>query len=192
MEFIHVLIFQMPELWRCEWSPTPRPPGAIWEDVDALIFDLNCKCGWHAQQTGIRARKHLVEEWASGDSIGSSGEDNVTLPPATTLFPLYFFPAHLITINLCSPSPIGVPERRTKCPNGFRFWSWMITKPCVAAFALCLRAALWEVCGEAVNGRDAVEKARALKPDLIVMDSKHVPYQWSRYVPPDTSVRSAN
>jgi PAS domain S-box-containing protein len=28
----------------------------------------------------------------------------------------------------------------------------------------------WEVCGEAVDGQDAVEKARVLKPDLIVMD----------------------
>lgn len=28
----------------------------------------------------------------------------------------------------------------------------------------------WEVCGEAENGRDAVERADKLKPDLIVMD----------------------
>jgi PAS domain S-box-containing protein len=28
----------------------------------------------------------------------------------------------------------------------------------------------WEVCGEAVDGQDAVDKARELKPDLIVMD----------------------
>jgi DNA-binding NarL/FixJ family response regulator len=28
----------------------------------------------------------------------------------------------------------------------------------------------WEVCGEAVNGRDAIEKAHELKPDLIVLD----------------------
>ena len=28
----------------------------------------------------------------------------------------------------------------------------------------------WEVCGEAVDGRDAVEKAQALRPDLIVLD----------------------
>jgi DNA-binding NarL/FixJ family response regulator len=28
----------------------------------------------------------------------------------------------------------------------------------------------FEICGEAVNGRDAIEKARALSPDLIVMD----------------------
>src|SRR5215469_17103359 len=28
----------------------------------------------------------------------------------------------------------------------------------------------WEVCGEAVDGQDALEKARDLKPDLIVMD----------------------
>jgi PAS domain S-box-containing protein len=30
--------------------------------------------------------------------------------------------------------------------------------------------ATWDVCGEAVDGRDAVEKARELKPDIIVMD----------------------
>jgi DNA-binding NarL/FixJ family response regulator len=28
----------------------------------------------------------------------------------------------------------------------------------------------WEICGEAVNGRDAVEKARSLDPDVIIMD----------------------
>jgi DNA-binding NarL/FixJ family response regulator len=28
----------------------------------------------------------------------------------------------------------------------------------------------YEVCGEAVDGQDALDKARELKPDLIVMD----------------------
>jgi DNA-binding NarL/FixJ family response regulator len=28
----------------------------------------------------------------------------------------------------------------------------------------------WEVCGEAVDGGDAVEKARRLNPDLVVLD----------------------
>jgi DNA-binding NarL/FixJ family response regulator len=28
----------------------------------------------------------------------------------------------------------------------------------------------WEVCGEAVNGQDAIDKARESKPDLIVLD----------------------
>jgi DNA-binding NarL/FixJ family response regulator len=28
----------------------------------------------------------------------------------------------------------------------------------------------FDICGEAVDGRDAVQKARRLKPDLIVMD----------------------
>jgi two-component system, NarL family, response regulator NreC len=28
----------------------------------------------------------------------------------------------------------------------------------------------WEVCGEAENGREAIEKTRELKPDLIVLD----------------------
>ncbi len=28
----------------------------------------------------------------------------------------------------------------------------------------------WMVCGEAVHGFDAIEKARALRPDLIIMD----------------------
>ena len=28
----------------------------------------------------------------------------------------------------------------------------------------------WEVCGEAVDGRDAVEKAAQLKPDLVILD----------------------
>ena len=28
----------------------------------------------------------------------------------------------------------------------------------------------WEVCGEAVNGKDAIEKAKTLDPDVIIMD----------------------
>ena len=28
----------------------------------------------------------------------------------------------------------------------------------------------WEVCGEAVNGKDALEKAQSLDPDVIIMD----------------------
>lgn len=28
----------------------------------------------------------------------------------------------------------------------------------------------WEVCGEATNGREAMEKARQLKPDVVVLD----------------------
>ena len=28
----------------------------------------------------------------------------------------------------------------------------------------------WEVCGEAINGQDAVEKAAALRPDLVILD----------------------
>jgi DNA-binding NarL/FixJ family response regulator len=28
----------------------------------------------------------------------------------------------------------------------------------------------WEVCGEAADGRDTVQKCRRLKPDLLVLD----------------------
>lgn len=28
----------------------------------------------------------------------------------------------------------------------------------------------WEVCGEAVNGRDAIEKAIKVKPDVVILD----------------------
>ena len=28
----------------------------------------------------------------------------------------------------------------------------------------------WEVCGEAANGREGIEKAQRLKPDVVVMD----------------------
>ena len=28
----------------------------------------------------------------------------------------------------------------------------------------------WQVCGEAVNGREAIEKVRELKPDVVVLD----------------------
>ena len=30
----------------------------------------------------------------------------------------------------------------------------------------------WEVCGEAVDGRDAIQKSRELHPDLIILDFK--------------------
>ena len=29
----------------------------------------------------------------------------------------------------------------------------------------------WEICGEATNGRDAVEKVHQLKPDVVIMDA---------------------
>ena len=28
----------------------------------------------------------------------------------------------------------------------------------------------WEVCGEAITGRDAIEQSRRLRPDVVVMD----------------------
>ena len=28
----------------------------------------------------------------------------------------------------------------------------------------------WKVCGEAVNGKEAIEKAKLLRPDLIILD----------------------
>ncbi len=28
----------------------------------------------------------------------------------------------------------------------------------------------WEVCGEAENGREALDKAIALKPDVVILD----------------------
>ena len=38
----------------------------------------------------------------------------------------------------------------------------------------------WEVCGEAVDGQEAVEKARRLSPDLVVLDFS-MPYaEWHR------------
>ncbi len=44
-----------------------------------------------------------------------------------------------------------------------------------AAFRRMLRAFLelnpnWEVCGEASNGREAVERATELNPDIVLMD----------------------
>lgn len=28
----------------------------------------------------------------------------------------------------------------------------------------------WELCGEAVDGKDAIQKAKELKPDVVVLD----------------------
>ncbi len=33
-----------------------------------------------------------------------------------------------------------------------------------------LQSAGWEICGEAADGRDAVQKARELKPDIVILD----------------------
>ena len=41
----------------------------------------------------------------------------------------------------------------------------------VGVRALLERRPEWEVCGEAVTGRDAVEKANRLKPDVVVLDA---------------------
>jgi chemotaxis response regulator CheB len=36
----------------------------------------------------------------------------------------------------------------------------------------------WEVCGEAANGREAIEKAKQLKPDLVVLDLSNASDEW--------------
>ena len=48
----------------------------------------------------------------------------------------------------------------------------MITKLRAGAFIRCWKVMLWlqEVCGEAKDGREAVELAARLKPDLILLD----------------------
>jgi DNA-binding NarL/FixJ family response regulator len=43
----------------------------------------------------------------------------------------------------------------------------------IVRFGLCLllrSRAGWDICGEATDGRDAVEKCRQLKPDLLILD----------------------
>ena len=30
----------------------------------------------------------------------------------------------------------------------------------------------WEICGEAENGQDAVDKTKGLKPDLVILDKR--------------------
>ena len=46
----------------------------------------------------------------------------------------------------------------------------MTMKPSDAASVYCWRRADWMVCGEAVDGLDAIEKTKALRPDLVLMD----------------------
>jgi DNA-binding NarL/FixJ family response regulator len=41
----------------------------------------------------------------------------------------------------------------------------------VGVRAMLERRPEWEVCSEAVTGRDAVEKAKRLKPDVVVLDA---------------------
>ncbi len=56
-----------------------------------------------------------------------------------------------------------------------------------AAIRAAVRARLescsrFAVCGEAVNGLDAIEKARELKPDLILLDISTKPEEIDRVV----------
>jgi two-component system response regulator NreC len=45
------------------------------------------------------------------------------------------------------------------------------TKLCVKVFAPLLSSRLdIEICGEAVNGQEAIEKAKELRPDLVILD----------------------
>jgi DNA-binding NarL/FixJ family response regulator len=57
----------------------------------------------------------------------------------------------------------------------------IMTRILIADDHISMRAALkatvklhpdWEVCGEATDGREAIEKARELRPDIIVLDFK--------------------
>ena len=56
--------------------------------------------------------------------------------------------------------------------------------------------AAFEVCGEAVDGFDAIQKAQALKPDLIILDLSNAAHGRGRSrseiekVPPANSNRS--
>jgi hypothetical protein len=36
------------------------------EPMEALHFNLNCKCSWSGEQLGATARKHFVERWTRG------------------------------------------------------------------------------------------------------------------------------
>ena len=53
-------------------------------------------------------------------------------------------------------------------------WSWTTThqygKCSPLLFSLIRSHAGWEVCGEAADGKEAVELAQQIKPDLIIMD----------------------
>jgi len=56
-----------------------------------------------------------------------------------------------------------------------------------AAIRAAVRARLescsrFAVCGEAINGLDAIEKARELKPDLILLDISTKPEEIDRVV----------
>ena len=50
----------------------------------------------------------------------------------------------------------------------------------------------WEVIGEAKDGRDAVEKAAKLKPDVIILDLRHAPLERPRSRAPDHEGSSAS
>src|SRR5213079_3488901 len=76
------------------------------------------------------------------------------------------------------PHPNSVPVKRCISPH-LRWTTAMVKSVLIADDNALVRQGLcelfsreadFEVCGEAENGREAIEEAQELRPDLIVMD----------------------
>jgi CheY-like chemotaxis protein len=70
--------------------------------------------------------------------------------------------------SISAPEPAGGPERRKRIKR-------ILIADDHEVLRRGLRATLetqkeWKVCGEAANGKDAVEMVLALKPDLVILD----------------------
>ena len=48
----------------------------------------------------------------------------------------------------------------------------------------------WEICGQAANGQEAVEKVRELKPDLVILDLGMPRDGWHGSSPADSRSRA--
>ena len=62
-EFAHALLFKCP---KCD-QPIPtvrRSKDMSREQIDPLLFELGCNCGWSGRLTGLVAIRHSVEPWA--------------------------------------------------------------------------------------------------------------------------------
>jgi DNA-binding NarL/FixJ family response regulator len=68
------------------------------------------------------------------------------------------------------PRRIDVEKTNKQPPRKLRILITNVAEPERRAVRHLLSSQGWEICGEATDGVEAVEKAEALKPDIVIVD----------------------